>query len=542
MEQRPLRDRWSLRNVPAELASYYAEHGWWDSRSLGEFMDAALRETQSLPFVVHSDLRAWRGTIGEVAASARSFARWLAQRGIGAGDVVVMQLPNWMEAAAVFWGAAYAGAVVVPVVHFYGTKELDHILRVSTPSLLITPDRFGRIDYRENLAELVGELELTWAIVGEPDSALPSGAIAFHSVFDGEPMSEPIAVDPNSPAIIAFTSGTTRAPKGVIHSHRSIGFEARQSAAISPAGGPAPITGAPVGHFIGMLSAFLGSLVRKVPINLLDVWDPSKVLRLMATEQIGLTGGAPYFFTSLLEHPDFTAEHLALMPAAGLGGSPVATAFARRLAGLGIEVMRCYGSTEHPSITGCTFDEPEYKRLTTDGHPLAGVEIRLDEQGQIFSRGPDLFLGYTDSSLTTDAFDDDGWYRTGDIGILDDNGFLTITDRISDVIIRGGENISAQEVEELLLGLATVAEVAVVAQPDVQFGERAVAVVRPFDGGHRPGLDDIRAHLASVGLARQKWPESVRIVTDFPRTPSGKIQKFRLRAQLREGVLHGEVP
>lgn len=540
MSQQSVSDRWSLRSVPAELASDYLLQGWWDARSLGEFVDGELTKTQSLPFVVHSKSRPWRGTIGQVASAARSFATWLSQRGIGAGHVVVMQLPNWMEAAAAFWGSAIAGAVVVPVVHFYGVKELDYILRVSSPSLLITPERFGRIDYCATLADLAGELELTWAIVSEPGVVLPTGAIALDSAFGSEPLSQPASVDPDSPAMIAFTSGTTRAPKGVIHSHRTIGFEARQSARISPATGPPPITAAPVGHFMGMLSAFLGSLVRGVPINLLDVWDPAEVLRLMLSENVGLTGGAPYFFTSLLEHPDFTSAHLALMPAAGLGGSPVPMAFTRRLAALGVDVMRCYGSSEHPTITGCTFDEDEEKRLTTDGHPLPGVEIRLDERGEIFSRGPDLFLGYTDSSLTAEVFDDDGWYRTGDVGVLDE-GFLTITDRISDMIIRGGENISAQEVEELLLGLPKVAEVAVVAEPDDRFGERAVAVMRVLGDERGPCLEDVRGHLARAGLARQKWPESIRTVTDFPRTASGKIQKFKLRAQLREGALHGEV-
>jgi acyl-CoA synthetase (AMP-forming)/AMP-acid ligase II len=229
------------------------------------------------------------------------------------------------------------------------------------------------------------------------------------------------------------------------------------------------------------------------------------------------------------------------MPHAGLGGAPVPLTFTRRLADLGIDVMRSYGSTEHPTITGCTFDEPADKRMATDGHPLPGVDIRVDDEGQIFSRGPDLFLGYTDADLTADAFDVDGWYRTGDVGVLDAENFLTITDRISDVIIRGGENISAQEVEELLLEITGVAEVAVVAEPDDRYGERAVAIVRPLGDKPSPDLDDIRSHLAAAGLAKQKWPESVRTVADFPRTPSGKVQKFKLRAQLRQGVLDNEV-
>lgn len=526
--------RWPTRAVPADLTDRYLDEGWWDDRTLGALVDAWSADMSTVPFSVHSGVRPWRGTVGDVVGGARAFAAWLAGRGIGPGAVVVIQLPNWCEAAIAFWGATLAGAVVVPVVHFYGARELTHILRSTTPALLVTAERFGRTDYVASLRDVVAEVGVPWAVVAGPGADLPPGTVRFDDALEAAPLASPVAVDPDAPAIVAFTSGTTSDPKGVVHSHRTLGFETRQSATISPVTTRPPLTVAPVGHFIGMLSAFLGSLARRVPINLVDVWDPGRVLRLMEDEDVALTGGAPYFFTSLLEHPAFTPEHLAHLPAAGLGGAPVPPSFTRRLADLGIEVMRCYGSTEHPTISGCRFEEPTGKRMSTDGHALPGVEIRLDGDGQILSRGPDLCLGYTDPALTATHFDDDGWYRTGDVGELDDDGFLTITDRVSDIIIRGGENISAQEVEDLLLGVPGVAEVAVVAAPDERFGERAVAVIRTADGARRPTLEDLQARLRAVGLAKQKWPESVSHVTDLPRTPSGKVQKFRLRELLRD--------
>jgi acyl-CoA synthetase len=270
-------------------------------------------------------------------------------------------------------------------------------------------------------------------------------------------------------------------------------------------------------------------------VTLVDVWDPGAVLRLMKEEGLGVGGGATYFLTSLLDHPDFTDEHLALMPYAGLGGSTVPVAVTERATRLGIKVFRSYGSTEHPSITACLLDDPEDKRLATDGRVLPGVEMRLEDDGEIISRGPDCCLGYTDPELTASVFDADGWYRTGDVGVLDDEGYLTITDRVSDIIIRGGENISAQEVEEQLVRMPSVAEVAVVSAPDPRLGEHAAAIVRPLPGEHAPTLEEVRAHLAGVGLAKQKWPESIHEVADLPRTPSGKVQKFKLRQQLREG-------
>jgi acyl-CoA synthetase (AMP-forming)/AMP-acid ligase II len=188
---------------------------------------------------------------------------------------------------------------------------------------------------------------------------------------------------------------------------------------------------------------------------------------------------------------------------------------------------------------------PREKRLATDGVPMLGVEMELrdddgkvvgvGEPGEIWSKGPDCFVGYTDPAATAAAFDADGWFATGDIGVLDADGYLAIVDRKKDVIIRGGENISAQEVEELLLHMPGVAEVAVVSAPDPRLGEHAAAFVRmqPEHGG-APELGAIREHLEAAGLARQKWPEEIHDIQDFPRTPSGKIQKFVLRERLRD--------
>jgi acyl-CoA synthetase (AMP-forming)/AMP-acid ligase II len=205
----------------------------------------------------------------------------------------------------------------------------------------------------------------------------------------------------------------------------------------------------------------------------------------------------------------------------------------KRLTDLGLTVTRSYGSTEHPSITGSSPDAPPDKRLLTDGDARTGVEIRLASDGEILSRGPDLCLGYLDSGLSATAFDNDGWYHTGDIGVLDDDGYLTITDRKADVIIRGGENISALEVEEALLSMPQVAEAAVVAAPDPRFGERVVAVLRLRSGQAMPTREAVRAHFEAVGIARQKWPEGLHHADDFPRTASGKVQKYLVRQQVR---------
>ena len=530
------RRRWTTRTIPPALVQRYLDEGWWTDDSLGDLAARGLTANRDAAFRVHSAVRPWSGTFGDVDDGARALAGRLAQEGVGPGSVLVMQLPNWMEAGVTFWAAAYLGAVVVPVVHFYGPKEVRYILDTVRPDVVVTPDRFGATDHLATYPDLLaGHPDAIWLVVGDRD--LPDRARPFAEALEGPPIAGPLPVDPDEPAVIAFTSGTTRDPKGVIHSHRTIGFETRQLNDMFPTGGPPPITPAPVGHFIGMVNAFLVPLLRHRSVNLVDVWNPTEVLRLMDTAGLGLTGGATYFVTSLLDHPDFAERHLAQMPFAGLGGSPVPAAVMQRLEDLGIRAFRSYGSTEHPSITACSLDEPAEKRRTTDGRVLPGVEMRLTDQGEILSRGPDTFVGYVDPALTETVFDDDGWYRTGDIGILDDDGYLAITDRISDVIIRGGENISALEVEEVLIQLDGVAEVSVVAVPDDRFGERAAAVFRLVDGATPPDLDAVRSHLDTAGLARQKWPEQLFVLHELPRTPSGKVQKYRLRNQLREGDL-----
>lgn len=532
---------WELRTTAERLARRYLTGGLWNDDTLGAVIDEQLRREPGRVCRVWSQLHPYDGTVGDVHDLARRLAGGLRARGIGPGDVVAFQLPNWVEAAACFWGTSLLGAVLVPIVHFYGPKEVGYILGESRARALVTADRFGHLDY---LAALDGvrprlpDLEVV-IVVGEETAE----GERFEDVVDTEPLAAPEAVAPDTPAVVAYTSGTTADPKGVVHTHRSLLAEVRQLAGMHPGGARPLLVGAPVGHAIGMLSGLLLPLQRGDPVNLIDVWDPAAVLKAMLEADLSAGSGATFFFTSLLDHADCGPEHVERMGHIGLGGAPVPAAVTERASALGISVVRSYGSTEHPSTTGATHDEPEDKRKYTDGRPMAGVDLRLvddrgdavapGEAGEILSRGPDLFAGYTNAEMTADAVDTDGWYHTGDVGVLDDDGWLTITDRRRDVIIRGGENISAAEVEALLAHLPGVAEVAVVAAPDPRLGEHGCALVRPVPGVEPPDLEAIRRHLDAAGLARQKWPEEVRPVDDFPRTPSGKIKKFVLRQQLR---------
>jgi acyl-CoA synthetase (AMP-forming)/AMP-acid ligase II len=537
---------WPLRTVPEELRSRYRQAGFWDDQTLGAILHRLIGVRPGLAFRIWSRTRPFEDELGEVYGRARGLAAGLRRLGLGPGDVVAFQLPNWAEAAETFYGVAALGATLVPIVHFYGPKELRHILTESRARVLVTADRFGRQDHLAGLETLRPELPaLEHVIVVRADrgAALPADVLPFEAVADAAPLAEPLRVDPDWPAVVGYTSGTTAAPKGVIHTHRSLVFEMRQLAANMPPSERASLVGAPVAHAIGMLGGLLIPPYHGRAIHLLDVWEPAFVLDAMVKADLTSGTGSTYFLTSLLDAPAFGREHAARIPWAGLGGSPVPVAVSERADALGISVTRNYGSTEHPSTTGSKADESRDKRHRTDGHTLPGVELKLvdgegrevavGEPGEIWSRGPDLCAGYTDPALN-EAFAEDGWYRTGDVGVLDAEGYLTITDRLKDIIIRGGENVSAAEVEEQLQRMPGVAEVAVVAAPDPRLGEHGCAFVRVLPGAAAPDLAALRRHLEASGLARQKWPEELRVLAELPRTPSGKIVKAELRRRLRE--------
>jgi acyl-CoA synthetase len=536
--------RFELRPITGDLAAKYRAEGAWDDRSLGQFLSDALLADSTRRFRIWSPTNPYTGTVGDVYEEARRVAGGLRELGLGAGDVVAFQLPNWVEAAVTFYACAMLGVTLVPIVHFYGPKEVRFILRQSQARAFVIVSSIGSRDYLAELATIRGELDaLEHVIVVGPDAT--GAGIDFEQLRRSAPIDGPVAVDPDGAALIGYTSGTTADPKGVVHSHRTIGCEVRQLSGHQAERDRANLTGAPVGHAIGMLAGLLCPLVSGRPLYLIDGWDPPTVLSAMVEEGIGAGSGSTYFFTSLLDCPGFGPEHVALMRYIGLGGSPIPNAVAERADELGISLVRAYGCTEHPSVTGSKHSDPKEKRIHTDGCPLEWVEVRtVDEDGhdtvagvagEILTRGPDRFAGYTDPALTAAAVDEEGWFRTGDVGVLDPEGYLTITDRVKDIIIRGGENVSAAEVEQLLAHMDGVAEVAVVAAPDEKFGEHGCAFFRMQPGTFAPDLEAVRAHLSAAGLARQKWPEELRSVDELPRTPSGKVQKFVLRDRLRAG-------
>lgn len=497
--------------------------------NFADAMIAAAARAPGAALTVASDKLPCTTTLGEVVAAGRRMGTRMTAAGIGRGDIVACMLANWREWLIVAVAAAQAGAVMLPVVTIYGAKELGFILRQSRAKWLFTPDRFRNVDYSQGVAEC-GELPaLERHIAIGPD---------FDALEAAGPISDPVPVDASELALLVYTSGTTADPKGVMHSAR--GFLAEmETMRLMRAGSDddAVISPWPPGHVAGALSMYR-FLCQGTPLILMDQWDARLAAELIDRHKVTSSSGTPFHLSGMIAAADSQGYDLTSLRQYLVGAAPVPPSLIARCQVLGLAVYHCYGSSEHPTVTSGVFDDPLDKQLHTEGRAIIGSEMRFvdddgadvapGEDGEICTRGPELFMGYLDPSLNAAAFLPGGWYRTGDIGRLDEGGYLLITDRKKDIIIRGGENISSKEVEAVLLGHPAVADVAVVAAKDDRMGEvvRACVVLAP---GATLTLDEVREHFFAAGIAKQKTPERLSLFAELPRNASGKVLKHELR-------------
>lgn len=519
----------------AALNARWHEEGYYGTETLRDRLAAGAEKYGDHKLVVWSPYRPDATTLGALHIRGVELGGALAGRGIGTGDVVAFQMPNWIEAAAIYHACTELGAVVLPIIHIYGVPEVSYILEESGAKALVTPTEWGSIDFRERHLDSV-DLRI---FVGD---GTPAGAVAFETLeADGTEDYERGEVSADDVHILTYTSGTTSYPKGVRHSHNSLLHETKQ---LNVATGARPddvfLSPNPVGHMAGILSGLLNPYLYGEHMIMMDGWDPAAAVELIAEHRVTRSGGAPFFLSTLLDAVEATDADLSSMRFFGCGGAGVSPSLMERADAVGWLSHRSYGSTEHPSVTAGWQDDPLEKRAYTDGRALPGVEISVRDEdgravergdvGEVCTRGPDMFLGYTRADLDAEAFTEDGFYRSGDLGFVDSEGFLTITDRIKDIIIRGGENISAKEVEDVLVSHDKVQEAAATAMPDEKYGERVCAfVVCP---GEELTFQEMQAHFDAAGIAKQKWPERLEIVADFPRTLAGKVKKYRLRESL----------
>ena len=450
-----------------------------------------------------------------------------------------MQLPNWRECFVTHAAAWLCGAILLPIVPIYGPREVAFILRQSGARAFIGP---RAVRNRDNapLFETLDDLPALEhrIVVGDPlPTMMPFTEL---STCDSAGFTPYQPVNASEICLLVYTSGTTSAPKGVQHSHASLLGEIRAMNQLR-SGGPevTSLSVFPSGHIAGVLG-ILRTLTRGTLTVAMDAWDPVAAARLIVKYGVAASGGAPIHLSGLLDVAEQEGLDLSSLREYTTGAASVTGALIRRADAMGVVAFRCYGSSEHPTISSGSPDDPLDKRADTDGRLTPGSEIRLvddegadvipGQPGEILTRGPELFMGYSDADLNAECLVD-GWFRTGDVGILDSEGYLRITDRKKDIIVRGGENIASKEVEDVLMAHPDVEAAAVVGAPDDRYGERVCAFV-VLNPGKPLGLSQVQDHFRASGLARQKTPERLHIVAELPRTASGKVQKQLLRQQL----------
>jgi len=435
------------------LAEHYLRAGGaWDGPSLDELLT--------------------RAAAAPLAARVARVAGGLRELGVRAGDVVAWQSPNRDEVGVCYRACWRLGAVAAPVHHQAGPADVQRMLEPLAP-----------------------------AVVLDDLDALP----------DGQPVTE-YWPDGQRLAAVLHTSGSSGAPKGVLHTQATLAYKAVSMVRTHGLGpDDCVLMPAPAAHISGLLNGVTLPGVTPFRTVFMARWDPQHALELIERERVTFMVGPPTFFVSLMDAPDFAPERVASLRLISSGGAGVSEAFvAEAQARLGARVKRTYGSTEAPTIV-------------TDGAPIGQVELRVDPNGELQVRGPEVCVGYVDAAQTAEAFTDDGWFRTGDLATLDP---VEIVGRIKDVIIRGGENISVTEVEEILEAHPAVRQAVVVGYPDDLMGERVAAFVvtdGPFD------LDTVRAWFTERGVAKYKTPERVEVVDRIPLLPTGKPDRRKLR-------------
>jgi cyclohexanecarboxylate-CoA ligase len=463
--------------TPTTFASRLAEH--------------ASRRPHALALVAGDT----RLTYGALADRVARVAATLARAGVGPDCVVSSQLPNGAEAFVLALAVNHLGAIHNPITTIAGRREIDFILRQAD----------------------------SVAFVDAPDHPL----LREHD----EPAPRASASGARAARFLVYTSGSTADPKGVLHSDATLLAEcAAQSAYHRIGSDEVFVMPSPVAHVSGLIYGVLLPVYLGATSVLLSRFDHTEFLAAIERERGTFSGGATPFLQGLVDHPEVDRFDLSSLRIFPCGGADVPPDLIRRARRLGLRTGRGYGSTEFPSITSAAGpDEPEEARATTDGRPIGENRVRIAADGEIEATGPEQFLGYLDPALDRDAITPDGWLRTGDLGALDADGYLTVLGRAKDVVIRLGEKIPAREVEALVLAHPGVADVAVIAIPDARTGERACACIVPAAGAPPPTLDELATFLTSLGLGRRRLPEQIEVLDELPRSPNGKVDKRALR-------------
>ncbi|MGH9231978.1 MAG: AMP-binding protein [Acidimicrobiales bacterium] len=508
-----------------------------DARNIWDLIVRRAGETPDREMAVDETGR--RLTFGAYRERCERAAAGLAALGVGDGTVVSWVQPTTLEAMVLLGALRRLGAVQNPILPIYRDREVGFIVRQAATRVLVTPSTWRGFDYQAMAERVVAG---TGARVVVSDRSLP----------DGDPATLPAPPDDDATGsgdvpvrFLYYTSGTTAEPKGARHGDRSLrSASLGMSERLGLAGDDRFAFVFPVTHIAGGVYVY-AALAYGLTFVLDEAFDPATTIDLLRRERITQAGAGTFFHQTYLAAQNALPAGERLFPEVRTfpgGGAPKPPSLHYELKeAFGAGVVSGYGMTEAPILTMNHHDAPDEVLATTEGPAVAGTSLRLvtvdgkpaavGEEGEVRAKGPQVTLGYLDPALDADAFDEEGWFRTGDLGRLDADGNLTITGRLKDVIIRKGENVSAKEVEDLLFTHPAVGDVAVVGLPDAERGELVCAVIVPAAGSEPLTFQEMTRHLLDAGLITRKLPERLEIVDALPRNPSGKIVKFELQAR-----------
>lgn len=534
--------------LPEERIRSMRLAGFWRDRLLTDYLDEAVAAAPDRTAIIaHNSMTGARTilTYRELAEQVDRLALGLAGLGVRRDDVVSFQLPNWWQFTALHLACLRIGAVTNAVMPIFRQRELSFMLGLAESRVFVVPREFRGFDH----AAMARELKLGLPNLAHVLVIGGSGDEAFERLFEGPP-------DPGATALFAsrrpgaddvtqivYTSGTTGEPKGVMHTANTL-FN-NVNACIERTGLTAAdvlLMSSPLAHQTGFLYGVMAPIVLGARQVLQDIWQPEMAADLIQSEGVTFTMGSTPFLSDLTEVAGSRPDAMRTLRLFIAAGAPIPRVLARRASELlGATICSVWGMTENGAVTCTRPEDPPERALETDGCALAGMEVRVvdldgvplpsGQEGRLQARGASNFVGYLRRPQWY-GMDEDGWFETGDLARMDAAGYIRITGRAKDIIIRGGENIPVVEVEGLIYRHPAVQEAAVVGTPDPRLGERAVAFV-VLREGHNLTLPELVAFLLAQKMAKQYLPERLEIMEQMPKTPSGKIQKFRLREQAR---------
>ena len=527
-----------LKGIRAELAERYVRNGEWLNTTLGEMTRELAASDPDLVVIVDGDHEV---SLGALFEEASRLASALKRRGLGAGDVISYQLPNWYEASVLNIAASLAGVAVNPLVPIYRDKEVTFMLDDVESRMVFVPEHFRKHDYAEMMERVNANLPNPVEIVVLRGSG-KIGTRYEDLLADGDPAHELPEVDPDTPFVLMHTSGTTGHPKCVVHSHNTMLVQGRNNVLDQYSGErDILLVGTPVSHIAGIIIANFTIAFTKAKIILMDIWNPDEAVKMIERHGATVCGGATPFLAGILSSAQAAGTRLPSLRRFGCGGAGIPEELMERAQAYfpHAHIYRIYGSTETPTVTGMVEDRNDhFHSAHMDGQvkycelkfvdPVTGETVPEGEEGEILIRGANTMLGYLWEEDNEAAFDEEGYFRSGDLGRLVDGDFLSITGRKKDLIIRHGENLSPKEIEDAMFTHPAIENVAVVGMPSAKTGEAVCAFVVLRKGANLD-LAEVSRHVTAEGLAKQKIPERLEIVESLPMSVQGKVLKNELR-------------